>query len=87
MDFFRISDDDAGKLAEALGATKSRLAGEDVETVLAWNQLMLNASGRDPLADLGIAATRYLEWIPGGDFGYYYDIDQDGVRHDSERNH
>lgn len=83
MDFFRISDDDAGKLAEILGTTKARLSVEDAETVHSWNQLMVNASSRDPLGEIGIAATQYREWIPGGDFGYSYDIDTEGGRRSS----
>lgn len=80
MHSYRIADDDAAKLVEALGVTMADLHNSEAPAVRAWQRLTAGEGGEDRLADLGIAIKLYAVWIPGGDWGYHYDVAADGSR-------
>jgi hypothetical protein len=78
VDLYRISEDDASKLAHALGATMADVRSGADFAVKAWNRATVGEEHQDRLLVLGIILKHYAEWIPGGDYGYYLEVDEDG---------
>jgi hypothetical protein len=84
VDSYRVSEEDMAKLAETFGLTLDDFHTRQEAAVSEWERLTMGQGGNDRLAERGIGLTRDAEWIPGGEWGYYFEIDADGSRVDTD---